>query len=268
MDNLRSHHVQSVREVFEAARVQFLYLPPYNPDLNPIEKMWSKLKAILRKWKIRSANLLPDSVSKALGMVTPSGIVCIGFTLARVGEIFEDCYRKLPGIEYVQVLVNRRDRKLVIRPSSDDMKDSFTWLSASGNPRTITCRLFYAMLVDMMGWNPNYRYKLIGKLVRSQTELILVFDLNATEIFRRELQKTETGEEKWRTSRKPVFPDEWKDQFGLPVEENQRVFQINIFDGYAVFGLKDKAARKPTDSDEGTEQTDENRLEGGTPDAT
>ena len=72
MDNLRSHHVQSVREVFEAAHVQFLYLPPYNPDLNPIEKMWSKLKAILRKWKIRSANLLPDSVSKALGMVTPS----------------------------------------------------------------------------------------------------------------------------------------------------------------------------------------------------
>ena len=51
---------------------KFLYLPPYNPDLNPIEKMWSKLKAILRKWKIRSANLLPDSVSKALGMVTPS----------------------------------------------------------------------------------------------------------------------------------------------------------------------------------------------------
>lgn len=192
---------------------------------------------------------------------------CVTFADCKIG-FNKACIRKLPGIEYVQVLVNRRDRKLVIRPSSDDMKDSFTWLSASGNPRTITCRLFYAMLVDMMGWNPNYRYKLIGKLVHSQTELILVFDLNATEIFRRELQKTETGEEKWRTSRKPVFPDEWKDQFGLPVEENQRVFQINIFDGYAVFGLKDKSARKPTYSDEGTEQTDENRLEGGAPDAT
>ena len=72
MDNLRSHHVQSVREIFEAAHIQFLYLPPYSPDLNPIEKMWSKLKAILRKWKIRSANLLPDSVSKALKLVTPT----------------------------------------------------------------------------------------------------------------------------------------------------------------------------------------------------
>ena len=192
---------------------------------------------------------------------------CVTFADCKI-SFNKACVRKLPGVEYVQVLVNRRDRKLVIRPSSDDMKDSFTWLRASGKPRTITCRLFYAMLVDMMGWNPNYRYKLIGKLVHSQTELILVFDLNATEIFRRELQKTGDGEEKWRTSRKPVFPDEWKDQFGLPVEENQRVFQINIFDGYAVFGLKDKVEHKVTDSDDGTEQADEGRSEGGVSDAT
>lgn len=72
MDNLRSHHVQSVREVFEAANIQYRYLPPYSPDLNPIEKMWSKLKTILRKWKIRTANLLPDSVSDALKLVTPT----------------------------------------------------------------------------------------------------------------------------------------------------------------------------------------------------
>ena len=72
MDNLRSHHVQGVQEAFEAAGIRFLYLPPYSPDLNPIEKMWSKLKAILRKWKVRSADLLPDSVAKALMLVSPS----------------------------------------------------------------------------------------------------------------------------------------------------------------------------------------------------
>ena len=55
---------------------------------------------------------------------------------------------------------------------------------------------------------------------------------------------SDDGEEKWRTSRKPVFPDDWKDQFGLPVEENQKVFQINIFDGYAVFGLKNKESKQ------------------------
>lgn len=166
---------------------------------------------------------------------------CVTFADCKIG-FNKACIKKLPDVEYVQVLVNRNERKMVIRPSTEDMKDSFPWQSATGKPRSITCRLFYAMMVDMMGWNQNYRYKLIGKLVRSQRELILVFNLEATEIFRREMERTEDGEEKWRTSRKPVYPDEWKDQFGLPVDENQKVFQINIFDGYAVFGLKDNSA--------------------------
>ena len=48
-----------------------LYLPPYSPDLNPIEKMWSKMKAILRCWKIRSLDLLQDAIQKALSYVSP-----------------------------------------------------------------------------------------------------------------------------------------------------------------------------------------------------
>ena len=154
------------------------------------------------------------------------------------------CIRKLPNAEYVQILVSRKDRNLVIRPSTEDMKDSFPWMSPGGNPRSITCRIFYAMLVDMMAWNPNNRYKLIGKLNRSNTELLLVFNLDSTEIYQREMKIAEDGEEKWRSSRKPVFPDDWKNQFGLPVEENQKVFQINIFDGYAVFGLKNKESEQ------------------------
>ncbi len=39
-----------------------LYLPPYSPDLNSVENMWSKMKAILRYWKIRSLDLLPDAI--------------------------------------------------------------------------------------------------------------------------------------------------------------------------------------------------------------
>ena len=47
MDNLSSHKVQEVRERIEAAGAQLLYLPPYSPDLNPIEKAWAKLKQLL-----------------------------------------------------------------------------------------------------------------------------------------------------------------------------------------------------------------------------
>ena len=48
MDNLRSHHVKAVGELLAAKGMIPLYLPPYSPDLNPIEKMWPKVKAILR----------------------------------------------------------------------------------------------------------------------------------------------------------------------------------------------------------------------------
>ena len=71
MDNMRSHHVKAVREILEGKGMKALYLPPYSPDLNPIEKMWSKMKAILRGWKIRSLELLPDTIRKELAYVSP-----------------------------------------------------------------------------------------------------------------------------------------------------------------------------------------------------
>lgn len=55
MDNIRSHHVKAVGEPLHKNGMILLYLPPYSPDLNPIEMMWSKMKAILRKWKVRKA---------------------------------------------------------------------------------------------------------------------------------------------------------------------------------------------------------------------
>ena len=69
MDNMRSHHIKKVAEVLQKAKIQLLYLPPYSPDFNPIEKMWSKMKAIMRKMKIRDSTLLPDAVKKAIGYV-------------------------------------------------------------------------------------------------------------------------------------------------------------------------------------------------------
>ena len=49
MDNMRSHHAKIVKQVLDESEINDLYLPPYSPDLNPIEKMGSKLKAYLRK---------------------------------------------------------------------------------------------------------------------------------------------------------------------------------------------------------------------------
>lgn len=48
MDNLPAHKVSGIRELIEGAGAKLIYLPPYSPDLNPIEKCWSKIKTALR----------------------------------------------------------------------------------------------------------------------------------------------------------------------------------------------------------------------------
>ena len=75
MDNLSSHKVKGVVEAIIAAGANVVYLPPYSPDLNPIEMMWSKIKAYLRKVKARTNELLEAAIAEALGQVTISDIL-------------------------------------------------------------------------------------------------------------------------------------------------------------------------------------------------
>ena len=70
MDNLSSHKVNGVREWIEKAGAEVLYLPPYSPDLNPIEKAWSKLKQLLRSAKARTKEALDKAIEEALKLIT------------------------------------------------------------------------------------------------------------------------------------------------------------------------------------------------------
>ena len=152
------------------------------------------------------------------------------------------CIRKLPETDYVQILVNPESKKLAVRPCAEEEKDSFRWSTGGKKrgPKQIRCRIFYAKVMSLMGWNPDYRYKLLGKLVNSNGELLFVFDLTTPEIYIRTIRPGE----KARTSRTATYPDEWKNQFGLPVEEHQNNLQVDIFDGYAVFGLEDEKKKE------------------------
>ena len=71
MDNLSAHKVEGVRERIEARGASVLYLPPYSPDLNPIEKAWSKLKQGLRTLGARTEAALHQSVEQLLPTITP-----------------------------------------------------------------------------------------------------------------------------------------------------------------------------------------------------
>ncbi len=72
MDNLTSHKVAGIREAIEERGAKLIYLPPYSPDFNPIEKMWSKIKSVLRKLKARSKKELDIAMTAAFNEISNS----------------------------------------------------------------------------------------------------------------------------------------------------------------------------------------------------
>ena len=74
MDNLASHKVRGVEEAFIDFNIGLKYLPPYSPDLSPIEEFWSKFKAYLRKVAKRNVKDLREAAITAFDLVTQSDI--------------------------------------------------------------------------------------------------------------------------------------------------------------------------------------------------
>lgn len=70
MDNLRAHKVSGIKEAIEECGAQLRYLPPYSPDLSPIEHCWSKLKAALRARGARTRRALERALKRALTTIT------------------------------------------------------------------------------------------------------------------------------------------------------------------------------------------------------
>ena len=172
--------------------------------------------------------------------------VCINHEKVSVNTA---CLRKLSDVEYVQFLVNPTERKLAVKPCTEDTKDSFKWATGEGKnrkPRLITCKIFYAKLISLMGWSTEYRYKILGKLIRTKTDLLFVFDLNSAETYK--ARKIGSGGRGL-----PLYPAEWKNQFGIPVKEHQDTYKVNIFDDYAVFRInreeEENGIREETEDD-------------------
>ena len=159
------------------------------------------------------------------------------------------CLAKFPTSDFAQVLVNRKKKILALRPCPEGARDSFQWCSISKGkrkPRQITCKLFFAKIVSLMEWDPNNRYKMLGQLIHSNDEYLIAFDLSASETYK----KTFIEGEKPKTSRTPIYPIDWQDQFGMPYNEHKQSMQINIVDGYAVYSIKDTTAKEERSTEE------------------
>jgi transposase len=77
MDNLAAHKVAGVRQAIEACSAELHYLPPYSPDLNPIENAFAKLKAHVRKSAARTLDALERAAANALQQFKPDE--CVNF---------------------------------------------------------------------------------------------------------------------------------------------------------------------------------------------
>lgn len=176
------------------------------------------------------------------------------------------CIAGLEDAVYIQILVNKDNKRMVVRKCEENDKDALRWCVAKPDKRKsrkMTNKIFSAMMYEMMGWNLDCRYKILGHKITFEDETIYVFDLMETEIFldikgKRSKKDTESQttienvsnieetassdtdtersvEEIKRKNRIPFYPKEWKDSFGLPVEEHRKALEINMLDGYAEF---------------------------------
>jgi len=138
------------------------------------------------------------------------------------------CIRKMPDTEYVQFLVNRDEKKLAVKPCTEDTKDSFRWSSVGkdgkARPKTISCKPFFEKIMNLMNWDPDMRYRIMGKLIRTRSESIFVFDLKEPEKFKR--------------GQRATYPDEWKENFGKPAEEHENEALVSFCENDSVFYLE------------------------------
>lgn len=179
------------------------------------------------------------------------------------------CIAGLEDAVYIQILVNQDNKRMVVRKCEENDKDALRWCVAKPDKRKsrkMTNKIFSAMMYEMMGWNLDCRYKILGHKITFEDETIYVFDLMETEIFldikgKKAKKDTESqsttenasnieetassdtdnersAEEIKRKNRIPFYPKEWKDSFGLPVEEHRKALEINMLDGYAEFATE------------------------------
>ena len=90
-----------------------------------------------------------------------------------------------------------------------------------------------------MNWNPDHRYKMLGNIIRANGEYLIAFDLTSTEVYQRTYDEEGT---KSTASRTPVYPIGWQNQFGMTFNEHKQSMLVNIFEGYAIYAIKENKA--------------------------
>ncbi len=135
------------------------------------------------------------------------------------------CLRRFPGVTHIQILIHPEQKRLIIRPCDPDAPDSLRWTRGGGEKelatRDLLCKIFAAKVFDLMGWDKQYRYKMMGKPATYNNEVLFLFKLNDFELF------VANGKKK-----KSYLPEDWRDYFGIPVEKHEESYKVDLANGY------------------------------------
>ena len=135
------------------------------------------------------------------------------------------CLRKFPGVTHIQILIHPEQKRLIIRPCKEDAPDSLRWARGGGNKelanRDLLCRIFARKVFDLMGWDTQYRYKMLGKPAIYNGEMLFLFKLTDFELF------ILGGKRKHS-----YLPEKWRDYFGVPVDNHEESYNIDLAEGY------------------------------------
>lgn len=149
------------------------------------------------------------------------------------------CVRLMPDVEYVQILINRKEKKLLLKPCDEIEITGYRWGRTKDGkryPSQRTGELFVLTLCEIMDWNPDYRYKVLGKMVQANGKALIAFDLTSSECF----PKMVNRDGKKVSSRQSVFAEQWSGKFGPTYSESRRSLAVKTFDNYTVITVNGK----------------------------
>ncbi len=173
------------------------------------------------------------------------------------------CIRKMDGVNWIQILINRNTHKLAIRACGEDDLFCLPWVREKDGkryPRGITGRIFIMKVCKLMNWNPDNRIRMLGKFYKANDDLIFLFDMDGAEEYPRSI-----GEDGKRTTSKiPHFSPTLENIFGPLYSEHKKEMGINLHQGFAILSVKDGGLHPRTNTTE--EGAEEDAKESGSPD--
>ncbi len=187
------------------------------------------------------------------------------------------CLDGLEDTVYIQIMINEDEKRIAIKKCDENDKDALRWCVAKADKRKsrkINSKMFSHKIYKLMNWDPSCRYKMMGHKINFQGEVLYIFELYDTEIFRErpkrskkqkeEMAQSMTPEElkiqldaEKKQSRTPFYPADMENTFGLPVQEHENQVTITTLERFVNIGHSQQVDQEVGDAAADSTEKDE-----------